>query len=103
MDLPLVTPRLMLRAWTDDDVDAAFELLGNDETMGRMRAGRARSREDAAVWVARRVEQQKAHGLTMWAVERRTEPGVVAACGLFPHDDGLELGYIVDHRHIGNG
>ncbi len=27
----------------------------------------------------------------------------VGACGIFPHDDGLKLGYIVDHRHVGNG
>lgn len=103
VDLPLVTVRLLLREWTQDDVDAAYALLGDAATMGRMRSGRADSRDDAAVWVSRRMEQQAEHGLTMWAVERRIHSGVIAACGLFPHDDGLELGYIVDHRHVGNG
>jgi RimJ/RimL family protein N-acetyltransferase len=101
--LPLLTPRLLVRAWTPADVDAAFGLLGNPTTMGRMRAGRADSLDDAATWVAKRIEQQVQTGLTMWAVERREAPGLVGACGIFPHEDGLELGYIVDHRHVGNG
>ena len=71
--------------------------------MGRMRAGRADSRDDAAAWVAKRIEQQERTGLTMWAVERREASGLVGACGIFAHDDGLELGYIVDHRHVGQG
>jgi len=104
VDLPLLTPRLMLRVWSLADGDAAFALLGDPATMGRMRAGRAETRDDAAVWVARRVEQQAQHGLTMWAVERLAEPGMlIGACGLFPHDDGLELGYIVERRHVGQG
>jgi RimJ/RimL family protein N-acetyltransferase len=103
VELPLLTARLIMRAWTLDDVDAAFGLLGNSLTMGRMRAGRADKHEDARVWVARRIEQQAESGLTMWAVERRDVPGLVGACGLFPHEAGLELGYIIDHRHVGNG
>lgn len=37
----------------------------------------------------------------MWALEQQADDRLVGACGLFPHDDGLELAYIVDHRFRG--
>jgi RimJ/RimL family protein N-acetyltransferase len=39
----------------------------------------------------------------MWAVERRGDDVLVGACGLFPHTDRLELGYIIDHRYRRQG
>lgn len=98
-----MTARLVLRTWSLADVDAAFGLLGNDKTMGRMRAGRVDTRHDAEVWVSRRIEQQTQQGLTMFAMELRGTPGLVGACGLFPHNEAMELAYIVDHHHVGKG
>ena len=52
--------------------------------MGRMQAGRAATRADAEVWVARRVEQQAERNMTMRAVELRALPGLIGACGAEP-------------------
>ena len=100
---PLLTSRLRLRAWTEGDVDAVFALLGSNATMGSMRAGRVHSRDEAAAWLRRRIDQHRVVGLTMWALEQQADDRLVGACGLFPQGESLELAYIVDHRFRGRG
>ena len=95
--------RLRLREWRADEAQAAFDLLGSDDTMGTMRASRVHSIQEADEWLRKRLAQQQEHGLTMWAVERRCDGVLVGACGLFPQPDRLELGYIIDHRYRRQG
>ena len=99
----LDTARLRLRAWRAHEAEAVLGLLGDDATMGTMRAGRVHSLDEAEEWLRKRLIQQEQQGLTMWAVERQLDSVVVGACGLFPKEDRLELAYIIDHRYRLNG
>ncbi len=101
MLLPLVGPRLRVRAWREDEAAVVMGLLGSAATMGDMRAGRVHSDDEAARWLDGRLRQQRELGLTMWAVDNRADDVFVGACGLFPQDTELELAYIISHRHRG--
>ncbi len=92
MLLPIVGPRLRLRAWRADEVDEVMGLLGSAATMGDMHAGGrllVHSKAEAARWLERRCQQQTS-GLTMWAVDSIAENVLVGACGVFPEGSELE-------------
>ncbi len=95
VDLPIGTERLRVHEWRQDEADTVLGLLGPAQTMGEGRA-RVRSLAEAQMWLDKRLAQQREHGLTMWAVERLTDSSFVGACGLFPQDERLELGYTIE-------
>lgn len=102
MAAPIRTKRLTLRPVTQDDVAAVFGILGDQTTTASVSWGLS-DLESAERWVRRRMEQQEAYGLSMWAVEL-PEDGLVGLVGFFPHDDrSVELGYVVHARHWGQG
>jgi RimJ/RimL family protein N-acetyltransferase len=68
--VPIVTPRLQLRALEPSDTAAVFDILG-DEATTAMVSWRQPTLATTAGWIDRRVRDEERHGLSMWAVERR--------------------------------
>jgi RimJ/RimL family protein N-acetyltransferase len=81
LDQPVRTPRLVLRAFTADDLDAVVALHA-DPQVRRYIPWPARDREQCAAWLAERVagDRLAAEGDSVaWAVERSSDARVVGA------------------------
>lgn len=93
---PLVTDRLRLRALCEDDAEAVFGILGDEETTARV-SWRQPTLETTRDYVSRRISDQREHGLSMWAVELLESAGeLVGLCGFFPEaPPTVELGYVI--------
>jgi len=100
--LPIESIRLRLRPLRDEDLDVVFQILGDDETTA-MVSWRQSSINGADAWLSRRIEDQRQHGFSMWAIEVRDRQQVVGLCGFFPRGDLLELGYVVKATHWRRG
>ncbi|MFN2613595.1 MAG: GNAT family N-acetyltransferase [Actinomycetota bacterium] len=105
------TPRFVVRGWTLDDAEPAFELYGDPEVLRFLGTGdtppddsldisRAKMEARVARW---RTDER---GLGMWAVELRAGGGVVGAVGLFPllgKGPEIEVAYHIARARWGEG
>jgi [ribosomal protein S5]-alanine N-acetyltransferase len=94
---PIGTPRLLLRALTDEDLESIFRILGDPvTTAGGSRIYPLATREQAKQYLARRQSQEQDLGFSMWAMQSAETKDLIGVCGFFPHDgDEIELGYVV--------
>jgi RimJ/RimL family protein N-acetyltransferase len=98
------TARLRVRSWRASDAAGAHALWGDAEVMrhiGPPHADLARTR----LALARAADAERAHGVCLWAVERRADAALVAACGFHPLPDPatLELAYHIARAAWGRG
>lgn len=105
----ILTPRLLLRPYTEADAEARRALLDANDAHLRpwipwmrnepmsLRATRALLREHAARFAARE--------LFRYVIELRDSGRMIGETGLYPRigPDALEAGYLVDHRDGGRG
>lgn len=103
--VPLVTDRLELRALTGSDAAAVFEILGDEETVTPPSRLAMPDLASTTAWIARRVEQERRYGLSMWAIDSAATRELIGVCGFFPEGDSgeVEIGYVVKARLWGNG
>lgn len=103
LPISIATKRLILRDLTGDDLDAVFDIL-SDEATTAGRSWRQPTRARAKAWLSRRIADQQAHGMSMWAVEEQQSGAVVGLCGFFPRGEpALEIGYVIHARYWGRG
>jgi RimJ/RimL family protein N-acetyltransferase len=95
---PIESARLRLRPLVEGDLDEVFQILSDDETTASV-SWRQPSIEGAKAWLLRRMDDQRRHGFSMWAIETRDPWLMVGLCGFFPRGDSLELGYVVKASH----
>jgi RimJ/RimL family protein N-acetyltransferase len=76
----LVTPRLLLRGWRDDDRPAFAALNADPQVMEHFPAPLDRATSDDLV--DRFAAHWAEHGLGLWAVERRTDGRLLGFTGL---------------------
>src|SRR5437763_3930982 len=91
--LPLLTPRLRLRALVQDDLEDLCRLWMDARVMEWIGE---HTREDVAQELGEHVESETAHGYALWAVEERASGRFVGDCGLQPFEmrgPEVELGY----------
>jgi [ribosomal protein S5]-alanine N-acetyltransferase len=97
------TIRLVLRPLETGDVDAVFEILHDERTTEGV-SWRQRTREGAALWLERRVDDQGRTGLSMWGVVLRATGEMIGLCGFFARDAArVELGYVIHARYWRQG
>jgi RimJ/RimL family protein N-acetyltransferase len=98
MDIPCVTTeRLVLRAFSEQDVDPLFDILQQPEILRYFpRTGRP-PRETAARVVARQLAHWEEHGYGWWAVELHDAPGLLGWAGLtyLPETAETEVAYLL--------
>jgi [ribosomal protein S5]-alanine N-acetyltransferase len=101
----LSTPRLILREFTADDVDALALVVSDPETMKHYPAPMDRAGVEA--WIARNMRRYVEHGHGLWAMVLKSTGEMIGDCGLTVQDvDGkneIEIGYHVRRDHWGQG
>jgi RimJ/RimL family protein N-acetyltransferase len=103
----LLTPRLLLRDWSDADL-APFAALNADPEVARHLPGTL-TREASDAMAARIRAHLGRHGYGLFAVERRSEPGFLGFVGLsqVPFEaaftPAVEIGWRLAREHWGQG
>ena len=83
--IPIRTERLLLRDWTDADIEPWLAL--NTEPVMRWLGG-VQSRERAVSTITERLQPwQHSRGFTFWAVERVADAMLLGFCGIKIADD----------------
>ncbi len=105
LDVPtLETPRLRLRGWRDEDLDAYAAMVADVEVM-RFFGGEALERPAAWRHIALFTGHWALRGYGIWAVERREDGAFVGRSGLWWPEGwpGLEVGWVLAREHWGRG
>ncbi len=101
------TPRLIVRPWTLDDAEAAFEIYGDPRVMEPLHSKPTKSLEEQREWLAALIARnaERPHGLGGWAIERKSDGRVLGTCLLkpLPDDTRVEVGWHLGRAYWGNG
>ncbi|MFZ0297777.1 MAG: GNAT family N-acetyltransferase [Candidatus Sulfotelmatobacter sp.] len=101
----LETPRLILREFSTDDVDALERVLSDPETMRFYPA--PLDRAGVEKWIVRNCRRYAQDGHGLWAMVLKTNGELIGDCGLTvqPVDttDEIEIGYHVRRDYWGQG
>ncbi len=115
MKIPtLTTARLVLRPFTEGDVDALYSILSQDGIMCYFPGSTPPSRERVQKLIAKQLSHWETYNLGWWAVEPRVggqddrvpEPdGLIGWNGLqyLPETDEVEVGYLLSKPYWGQG
>ena len=103
MELPraptLVTPRLTLRGFQKDDLDALAPIYADAEVAHYLRSG-VRTRAQTAAILDTYIAEWRDLGYGVWAVEARDDRTLLGMCGFVGK---TELGYIFARAAWGRG
>ena len=99
------TPRLRLRKFTFDDVDALEKVLGDPVAMRFYPA--AFSREGVEQWIRRNLERYESSECGLWAMVLKASGEVIGDCGcvvqVVEDTPEMEIAYHVRRDYWGNG
>lgn len=102
----LETDRLLIRPWDiESDLDDAFEIYGDEETM-RFIPGGVRDREGTRETLQRMVKRAEAEGFGIWPVVHKDDDRVIGACGVFyipEHEPDVEIAWVFSKDYRGRG
>jgi len=100
----LETPRLRLRQFREDDLDAWARITSDPEVM-RYVGGSALTREDAWRSLGYLLGHWKIRGFGLWAAEEKQTGALVGRIGLYQPEGwpGLEVGWLVERARWGEG
>jgi len=91
----LETPRLQLRAFVPEDVDALAQVLSDPETMRYYTA--PLDRAGVVEWIARNRRRYEADGHGLWAMTLKSTGELIGDCGLVnqivDNAQEVEIGY----------
>ena len=103
MELPLLTPRLALRAFTPADVPAAHAIYSDPEVMRHVGAGPVASLAETASMLRSYADHQALHGFSFWALLERASGALIGDAGLYRAGSEVELGYTLGRAWWGRG
>ena len=101
----LHTRRLVLRRFTEQDLDAYAEMCANPEVMRFLGPGKPLSRADAWRQIAFFLGHWELRGYGMWAVEEKESGSFVGRIGFLDPEGwpGFELGWALGREWWGKG
>ena len=100
----LVTPDLVLRLPTEDDIPALVDLAGDWEVAKfTSMIPHPYGEDDARAFLDEAAGGRAAGTHIVFAVERRATPGLIGCAGLRIKDGAAELGYWIGTPHGGRG
>jgi RimJ/RimL family protein N-acetyltransferase len=118
----LETPRLLLRAWSGDDVEDYARIIGDPEVMRHLGEGRRYRVKRVAASVVSRISDIEARrevvrlirhwracGFGEWAVEEKATGSLIGKVGLIHHPDwvadpvNVEVGWLLARQTWGHG
>ena len=102
--LTIETERLLLRQFSEHDLDDYARITGDPEVM-RYVGGTPLSREDAWRSLSYLLGHWKIRGFGLWAAEEKKTGELVGRIGLYQPEGwpGLEIGWLVDRQRWGEG
>jgi ribosomal-protein-alanine N-acetyltransferase len=106
VELPLRTPRLELRPFTDADLPAAHRIYSDPEVMRYVGHGAVRSDHETRGMLAAYAAHQAAHGYSFWAVVEHASGALIGDAGLFLSQSigpEIEVGYTLARSAWGQG
>ncbi len=92
----LLTPRLAIRHFTDDDGAFIVALLNDPDWLRFIGDRKVRTPDDARAYLRDKIHAaQVRHGFALWAVERRSDGAALGMCGLVRREGlaDVDLGY----------
>ena len=96
--MTIETPRLILRQYTMDDLDALYEIVSDPETMAHYPS--PFSLEKTRSWIVWNLENYETYGFGLWAVTRKDTGEFIGDCGItLQNIDGEMLPEIGYHIH----
>jgi RimJ/RimL family protein N-acetyltransferase len=106
MEAPtVVTERLILRSFTEQDSGALYRIMNEDDVLRYFPNSRPPAPETVERLIGRRLQHWQEHGYGWWAVELREQPGLIGWNGLqyLPDTDEVEVGYLLSRENWGRG
>jgi C_GCAxxG_C_C family probable redox protein len=106
MNVPtLTTARMILRAFTAQDVDPLHQILGGKDVLRYFPNPKPPSREQVQKLIAFQLEHWKNHRFGWWAVVLRETDELIGWCGLqfLPETGETEVAYLLGREHWGRG
>lgn len=92
MNIPEIeTPRLRLRAFRADDLDALCLVFGDTDVMKYISGGKPRPRDETETGLRRTIEGWHRRGFGLWAVVEKATGSVIGYCGLILLDGTPEI------------
>ena len=99
----LETDRLILRGWTDDDLDPYARIVADPEVMKFIGDGRVQGRDQAEKFIQAMRAYEQGRGWHLWAVERKADGQLLGYCGYGLLDDQLDFGWRLGREFWGQG
>jgi RimJ/RimL family protein N-acetyltransferase len=101
----IVTKRLILRGFEEDDLDAYAEMCGDSEVMCYIGTGQILSRSESWRNMAMMLGHWQLRGYGMWAVEERQSGEMIGRVGCWQPEGwiGLEVGWTIRRGFWGQG
>jgi RimJ/RimL family protein N-acetyltransferase len=97
---PIVSDRLRLREFRDDDLDVLAAMVGDDEQMSFY--PRPKTRDEAAAWILLNTGLYATRGFGTWLIEAPPETRFAGYCGIRPLEleevSEIEIGWHVHKR-----
>lgn len=101
----IVSDRLVLREYTEDDLDALAEHFADPDVMAFYPG--TKNRAEALAWIERNLESYRDHGFGHWVVTFKDDQSWIGNVGFWIQDvDGsreIELGWHIARRHWRRG
>ena len=105
VDAVIETPRLLIRGFRQDDLDAFAAIMGDPVTLRLW--PRRFTRDEVAAWIERAIAQGRQPGYGRRAVVLKESGALIGDAGVLRielmHRVRNDLGYILDHRVHGRG
>lgn len=106
MKIPkILTHRLILRAFTEDDVDSLYQILSGEGVLRYFPRTDPPSRERVQRLVMGILSHWQERGYGLWAVESRSNGELIGRCGLqyLPDTEEVEVDFVLGKAFWGHG
>jgi ribosomal-protein-alanine N-acetyltransferase len=98
------TARLLLRMFTEDDLDALSEILADPDVMEYIgKDGLPISKEETSVALQSIIRHWQQHGFGRWAVEDKAERKLIGYAGIRSLEGQAEMVYLLAKEYWGRG
>ncbi len=106
MEIPtLSTSRLVLRPFTEEDVEPLHTILAQKDVLRYFPNRKPPSLEGVGRFIAGQLRHWEEHGFGWWAVELKGQKGLIGWNGLqyLPETEEIEVAYLLGRPYWGQG
>ena len=101
----ITTPRLILRTFTEEDVEPMVRILGEKDVLRYFPKTDPPQRDRVQKMIVGLLKHWEEHGYGLWAVESRSTGDLMGRCGLqiLPETEEVEVDFILGRPFWGQG